>query len=142
MRSASGKKTYQRRKQKDPDFMQNNRERGGKYYKENRDKIREKIQDKRDSAPEEFRSSAKGMKFDIPIADMVLQAGNRCEICRVGFEESNDWNRVVDHVHRTKRVRGILCRRCNLMLGHAKDSISILDGAIAYLHRYGFMGEE
>jgi len=80
------------------------------------------------------------MRFDIALHDMIRAAGNRCEICRTRFE-AKDWNRVVDHHHDTKRVRGILCRRCNLLLGHAKESVRILEGAIAYLQRYASLSE-
>ena len=40
-----------------------------------------------------------------------------------------------DHCHRTGRVRGILCRECNLLLGHARDDTNVLKAAIDYLDR-------
>lgn len=40
---------------------------------------------------------------------------------------------TVDHCHKTKRVRGIICHHCNLVLGHARDSVEVLSAAIAYL---------
>jgi len=39
----------------------------------------------------------------------------------------------VDHNHSTGQVRGLLCRRCNTMLGLAQDSPALLERAIAYL---------
>jgi hypothetical protein len=39
----------------------------------------------------------------------------------------------VDHCHKTGKIRGLLCRRCNLMLGNALDSIEILKKGISYL---------
>lgn len=39
----------------------------------------------------------------------------------------------VDHDHESGRVRGLLCRACNLILGHAGDSRSVLMSAIEYL---------
>jgi glycerol-3-phosphate dehydrogenase len=39
----------------------------------------------------------------------------------------------VDHNHTTKKVRGILCHNCNVLLGNAKENISILENAITYL---------
>jgi hypothetical protein len=39
-----------------------------------------------------------------------------------------------DHCHKTNKVRGILCHRCNLMLGLAKDSVQTLLSAIEYLN--------
>lgn len=41
----------------------------------------------------------------------------------------------VDHCHAYKHVRGLLCRTCNLLLGHAKDSINILTKSIEYLRQ-------
>lgn len=32
-------------------------------------------------------------------------------------------------------IRGLLCQRCNLLLGHARDSVAVLEGAVAYLSR-------
>lgn len=40
---------------------------------------------------------------------------------------------VIDHDHSTGEVRGLLCPTCNALLGHAKDNVAILKGAIAYL---------
>lgn len=41
----------------------------------------------------------------------------------------------VDHCHSTGKVRGLLCRECNFMLGYAKDKISILEAGITYLKK-------
>lgn len=40
---------------------------------------------------------------------------------------------VVDHNHETGKVRGLLCAACNVMLGMAKDSPTILLKGIQYL---------
>jgi hypothetical protein len=39
----------------------------------------------------------------------------------------------IDHDHKTGRVRGLLCTRCNYSLGGFQDSVSILKNAIGYL---------
>lgn len=42
----------------------------------------------------------------------------------------------VDHCHKTKKVRALLCRNCNLMIGLAKDQSSVLVAAAYYLNRH------
>jgi hypothetical protein len=42
---------------------------------------------------------------------------------------------VVDHCHKTGKIRGLLCNQCNLNLGGFKDSISNLASAIKYLEK-------
>jgi hypothetical protein len=65
-------------------------------------------------------------------AAMVLSQGG-CGICKTDAPGPSDWH--VDHCHNTGRVRGILCNRCNLMLGHARDNTTTLSAAIDYLQR-------
>lgn len=58
-----------------------------------------------------------------------------CAICRSPSPGSKrGWH--TDHDHRTHRVRGILCHSCNVMLGAARDSVTILDLGKAYLRAY------
>ena len=43
---------------------------------------------------------------------------------------------VIDHCHKSGKVRQLLCRSCNAMLGMAGDSVEVLETAIAYLKRH------
>lgn len=53
-----------------------------------------------------------------------------CEICgKIG--ERMD----LDHSHAGKKFRGVLCRSCNMTLGHIKDSPVWLRAAALYLER-------
>lgn len=54
----------------------------------------------------------------------------QCEICR------EYTNLVLDHCHETGKLRGRLCNKCNSFIGFAKESVLILESAIAYLYRY------
>jgi hypothetical protein len=42
---------------------------------------------------------------------------------------------AVDHCHKTGRVRGLLCHRCNKALGFFDDSIKVLQQSIVYLRK-------
>lgn len=41
----------------------------------------------------------------------------------------------VDHDHATGKIRGLLCKNCNLLLGYAEDSRGVLIKAMQYLRR-------
>ena len=69
------------------------------------------------------------------------QQGNVCAICleppkpiRVGGGVAEDL--YVDHGHLTGMVRGLLCHKCNTLIGHAGEKIEVLRAAIAYLNRF------
>jgi hypothetical protein len=47
----------------------------------------------------------------------------------------------VDHNHSTKQVRGLLCLRCNAVIGMAYDDTDILLSAIKYLDRWNALAE-
>lgn len=49
---------------------------------------------------------------------------------------------AIDHNHDTGEFRGILCLKCNSLLGMANDSPRILAKAIGYLESNGFYGKD
>ena len=63
--------------------------------------------------------------------ELFIKQDNKCAIC--GCEFSNTVKGFVDHDHVSGRVRGLLCSKCNSLLGFAKDNIDILNKAIKYL---------
>jgi hypothetical protein len=62
--------------------------------------------------------------------------GNRCRICKTS-DPGGIGNWHVDHNHVTNRLRGILCHRCNRVLGFVKENPEILREAANYLERTG-----
>ena len=63
--------------------------------------------------------------------NMLLEQNNKCAICKdaIGYEAS------VDHDHKTKKVRGLLCGKCNSGIGLLKDNPEILRSAALYLEK-------
>lgn len=67
--------------------------------------------------------------------EMVLRQSGKCFTCpRVPTGVRGDYLNI-DHCHRTGKVRGLLCTKCNFALGHFKDDLSILRRAISYLEK-------
>lgn len=62
---------------------------------------------------------------------LLERQGGGCAICH--GEPNGRGLFHVDHCHSTNRVRGLLCAKCNLLLGHADDDTKRLRAAIAYL---------
>jgi hypothetical protein len=57
--------------------------------------------------------------------------GYRCAGCRK--TKVGHWH--TDHCHRTQKVRGVLCRPCNLALGFARDVPATLRRLADYLEK-------
>ncbi len=67
----------------------------------------------------------------------LMEQNNKCAICGCEFDEQIYMKKKsADHCHTKKIPRGILCRKCNLLLGNANDSIEILQKAIDYLNMW------
>jgi hypothetical protein len=68
-------------------------------------------------------------------AKFALEQNNRCKICGVPESELNR-KLDLDHDHLTYKLRGLLCKKCNSLLGMAKDNPIILQNAIKYLEAF------
>lgn len=64
-------------------------------------------------------------------AQLYTFQGGLCALCRRATGKSRRLS--VDHDHATGEVRGLLCRPCNTLLGHARDAISFFRRSIHYL---------
>jgi len=79
-----------------------------------------------------YRSSINRGKFRNVISDNDLKelkvSINQCVIC--GSNEKL----VVDHDHKTNKIRGLLCNHCNRGLGHFRDDPMLLEFAAMYIY--------
>ena len=68
--------------------------------------------------------------------DRILASqGGHCAICPSEDSDIKGRRLHVDHCHKTKRVRGLLCTRCNLAIGQMLDDPALLRRAADYLER-------
>ncbi len=80
-------------------------------------------------------------RYNMTIEDydkLLKQQNYVCAVC--GKKETNvnqyGIKRLgVDHDHKTNQVRGLLCLKCNSMLGYGDDDISIFLSAATYLQQ-------
>jgi len=121
-------------------YSQNNKEvlrqKKKDYYNKNKEKFKEKMQ-QYDKKVKERRSDAlQKQKYGISLeqkAQMIKEQGGTCRICKNPLEPGR--KSPTDHDHKTGKVRGILCNKCNIGLGMFKDNIEYLQSAIEYLNK-------
>jgi Recombination endonuclease VII len=63
------------------------------------------------------------------IATILNNQGNKCAIC--GTSETYQWQ--VDHDHETRKIRAVLCQRCNYVLGAVKEDVWVASGILSYI---------
>ena len=70
---------------------------------------------------------------------MYKEQGGKCGMCgkemviRANGRGPSSVTACVDHDHKTDIVRGILCNRCNVLIGIAGDDVNLLQLGILYL---------
>jgi len=78
-----------------------------------------------------YRSDIRRGQYRNVISDenlkSLLSSVNECVICGV-----ND-KLVVDHNHKTGKIRGLLCNKCNMAIGLLQDDPMIVEFAKMYL---------
>jgi len=125
------------------------KQRHHQYYLENKERIKRQARQWAEANPErkkrtnnawaknnkEARRGHSYRKYGITTVDydmLLKKQKGRCAICRTKDPVKGNFFSV-DHSHRTKRLRGLLCINCNAGLGQFKDSVRFLRAAILYL---------
>lgn len=150
-----GKSTPQRleyekkyRAQRTPEQKAKANERARIYRKnrseETRAKERETLRLYYKTHPEKFifrntREYRLKLKYGLTVEQyqkMLLEQDNQCKICSGDLIVQGDDKACVDHNHTTNKVRGLLCKTCNFMLGYAQENRDTLLEAVKYLDYY------
>ena len=85
------------------------------------------------------RQYRKAKKYGVEISALMnaedkLERGEiECQICGNDFKNRKDMN--IDHDHRTEKVRGLLCMKCNTSLGWLEKHDAYLEKTIEYIKR-------
>jgi len=76
---------------------------------------------------------SRNKKREIEIAQLMIIQNSKCGICFKPFDPERNNLKHLDHCHATGKVRGLLCNKCNVSLGHMEDSIERLEMCIKYI---------
>lgn len=88
--------------------------------------------------PRRLKSNNLRKKYGITIEqydEMFTQQNGYCKVCKKHQSEFNSPLNV-DHCHKTKLVRGLLCGNCNKLLGLAKENPQTCKNAAKYLESF------
>ena len=120
-----------------------------------REKNRLKVAKWRENNPEKARAGYKitdfRRGFGLEVSDyeaLLAKQKGVCAVCNQAETALSNQGKVrklaVDHCHATNVIRGLLCYRCNYILGLCKDSTQTLRGLALYLEtaNTGFIAEK
>ena len=65
---------------------------------------------------------------------MLIEQNNKCAICK-SEQCTTGKSFSVDHNHITGKVRGLLCRRCNMGLGHFEGNMEAVTNMLTYMKK-------
>ena len=89
-----------------------------KYYQKNKERLRKEAVVKR-----------YGISVE-QYEQMFIEQNFQCALCSIHNSESPLY---VDHCHDTNEVRGLLCNKCNSLLGGFQYHYNNLNNVLAYL---------
>lgn len=102
----------------------------------NREKYNKNMRDWRKNNPEEVKDHDLRRTYGIGLDEYNKMKGEQSSVCAICKEPPKGKRPlVVDHNHRTGRVRGLLCYGCNRAL-HVLESHELLEAAMSYLDKH------
>lgn len=139
--------SYHRRLAAEPDVVRaKGRERANKHYYKDLERSRERMRvaaanarlDPEKRARINMRKRGAGAGMTQSAFDALFESqGKKCAICHASDPGSTkgptNWN--IDHCHKTRKVRFILCCHCNRGLGAFRDSPEIMRRAADLLEK-------
>lgn len=76
--------------------------------------------------------------YGITEADYLKILAKQNGVCKICKQNSHlkSGRLALDHCHKTNKIRGLLCTKCNAAIGMLQDDINLLKAAIEYLEEY------
>jgi hypothetical protein len=99
---------------------------------------KERVKKRHEENPERTRNNDLKRNYGITLNEHTQMYEGQNGVCAV-CEKPGDgrWKKLcVDHDHKTGKVRQLLCRRCNMILGQAYDDASLFSEFILYLNKH------
>ena len=144
------KESYRRQHRKElnekqKQYYRENREKkleySKKYYSEHRSEVLEYFRKRYKNPEVKLRQKARSRQkryglSSIEYNKMINKQKNKCAVCPTKLSKLPSKQVHVDHDHKTGKVRGLLCQKCNLALGLLKENLLIVRSLLKYLGKY------
>lgn len=104
------------------------------YYEKNKKRILKRVKTYYKKNLVLIRNRDFQNRFDITLKQYNYLSKKQKRKCAICLKKSSK-RLSVDHDHITKKVRGLLCTKCNFAVGLFGDNIRILNRAIRYLRK-------
>jgi len=115
-----------------PEKIETNRQKSRAYYHAHRDEIRASW--KKNKHGQRYMCKRRmGITYEqylTYVEDLTKKQDNKCAIC------GQTKKLGLDHNHKTKFIRGLLCHSCNVAIGFLQENVIYLKSAINYLKKY------
>lgn len=117
-------------------WAEKNKDKKKEYYEQNKETILQKNKTYHKNNKIKIRNYQLKRNYGITLDEynkMLVSQNHRCAICEVDEVHAGKNGLYVDHNHETNQVRGLLCPKCNFLIGLAQENTSVLQEAIEYL---------
>lgn len=133
-------KTCEKCKEYNRNWRAKNRDRdrahGRKYYATHKAEVKERSRKRHAANPLRSRRRHLIERYGLSDSDyeqILVEQNGVCAICSGPPKLGK--NLDVDHCHDTGKVRGLLCRQCNVAIGSLKDDPKLTRAATEYLEK-------
>ena len=108
------------------------------YYLNHKEKLKTKHKEYYNKHKEEFKKYHLKNRYSLSISkfnNLLLAQNMKCAICKEPLDLQNPHNVNIDHDHKTGKIRGILCNKCNVAIGLLRDNPEYAYSAFIYLKK-------
>jgi len=98
----------------------------------------ERVKNRHKENPERTRNNDLKRNYGITLDEHTQMYEEQNGVCAVCKEPGDGrWKKLcVDHDHKTGKVRQLLCRNCNMVLGQVNDNPNLLSDMILYIKKH------
>lgn len=133
----------EKRQEYSREYNLKNKERRKEWFNDWKQKNPERLKELKKKSAEKNRLIERERKlkkfYNMSLEEFNLlseRQNHKCTICKKDAALEKNKNLVVDHCHRTGKVRSLLCDRCNRTMGSLEENIEILESMIKYIREY------